>query len=99
MTPPRRNQNISETLILNVQAHPALWDPKNKDYKDNVAKLKSWNEIFVNMRASFSPEELLDHKMSTLEEVKARWKGLRTTFVRRNKKEQECKSSSGNFIL
>ena len=95
MTPPKRNQDIIEALILEVQSHPSLWDKKSKDYKDITVKSNSWIEIFNNLTSSFSPEELSTEKFTSPEEVKKRWQNLRTTFGR-TKKKAKGKSGAGN---
>ena len=94
---PIRNKNISKALILNVQSHPAIWDQSSKDYKDIILKLDSWNKILANLRSSFSSKELKNNKMANLQEVKDRWKNLRTVFIKK-KKRAESQSSSGNFF-
>ena len=96
MAPPKNKEKIIEALILEVQSHPSLWDKRSKDFKDLMVKSNSWNEIFINLQSSFSSNELLAEKMTTLPEIKLRWKSLRTVFVRKKKK-AKGKSGAGEF--
>ena len=92
MAPPRNKEKINEAVILEVQSHPSLWDKRSKDFKDLMVKSNSWNEIFINLQSSFSIDELLADNMTTLEQIKLRWKSLRTVFGRKKKK---AKGKSG----
>ena len=98
MAPSKKRERINEALILEVQSHPSLWDKKSKVYKDLTVKSNSWNEILLNLRSSFSSDELFAVNMTAVKQVKDRWKSLRKVFGR-TKKNAKGKSGSGNFKI
>jgi hypothetical protein len=98
MAPSKTNEPLKEALINDVQLHPAIWDKRSKDYKDLSVKTNSWMEILFNLRATFSPDQLLAAKMTSVVEIKATWKNLRTVFNDKKKK-QKGRSGAGNFII
>jgi hypothetical protein len=98
MAPSKTNEPLKEALINDVQLHPSLWDKRSKDYKDNYVKLNSWMEILSNLRAAFSPEQLRASKMTSLKDIKATWKNLRTIFNEKKKKMKE-RPGAGNFAF
>jgi hypothetical protein len=98
MAPSKTNEPLKEALINDVQLHPSLWDKRSKDYKDMSVKTNSWMEILFNLRATFSPDQLLACKMTSIIEIKAIWKNLRTVFNDKKKK-LKGRSGAGNFII
>jgi hypothetical protein len=98
MAPSKANEPLKEALINEVQLHPAIWDKRSKDYKDMSVKINSWMEILFNLRATFSSDQLLAAKMTSVVDIKAIWKNLRTVFNEKKKK-QKGRSGVGNFII
>jgi hypothetical protein len=92
----KEREPLKEALIHNIQVHPSIWDKRSKDYKDNYVKLNSWMEILSNLRAAFSPEQLRASKMTSLKDIKATWKNLRTIFNEKKKKMKE-RPGAGNL--
>jgi hypothetical protein len=98
MAPSKANEPLKEALINEIQTHPSIWDKRSKDYKDISVKINSWMEILFNLRATFSPDQLLAAKMTSVVDIKAIWKNLRTVFNEKKKK-QKGRSGAGNFII
>ncbi|XP_071631573.1 uncharacterized protein [Temnothorax longispinosus] len=74
---------LNELIITCVQSYNHLYDKSVKNYKDNVMKNKSWEEIAKTCNIS-------------AEEVQERWKRLKTRYCRQRRlNEQATRSGSG----
>ena len=94
MAPSKQKGRLTEALILEVQAHPSIWNKTIKEYKDVGIKSNAWQNILANMRSSFTSDELVASNLYSIEGVKSHWKNLRDTYTRK-KKESEGKSGAG----
>ncbi|RVE74225.1 hypothetical protein OJAV_G00019910 [Oryzias javanicus] len=74
-----------ERLILEVEKHNILYDSKHAFYKDPVRKEKAWNLI----------AKVLDADADT---CKTRWRVLRDSFVRNQKKTNPSGSGGGSLM-
>ena len=95
MAPKKSKQPFTEALIQEVQAHPSIWDIRSKHHKDVVINGNAWSNILANMRATFSEENLEEHRLNCEDNLKGGWRNLRDTY-RRKKQELKAKSGSGN---
>ena len=92
MAPRKSKQQLSELIILEVQNHPSLWDKRCKDFKDFVVTSNAWENILLNLTASFSAEDLRSQQLKSEEDIKKHWRNLRDTY---RKKKKEEKGQSG----
>lgn len=68
-------------LILCVEHHPCLWNPKLKDYKNRNVRDAAWKEI----------RDIFDEKFS-VDELNAKWANLRIQFKSYASKVRKTKS-------
>ncbi|XP_024883218.1 transcription factor Adf-1-like [Temnothorax curvispinosus] len=74
---------LNELIITCVQSYNHLYDKNVKNFKDNMMKNKSWEEIAKTCNIS-------------AEEVQERWKRLKTRYCRQRRlNEQATRSGSG----
>ncbi len=92
MAPKRGKRQLTEALILEVQSYPSIWDKGSSQHKDFVINHNAWRNIFLNMKSSFTAEDLEANQLNSEEDIKNHWRNLRDTFVR---KIREMKGKSG----
>ena len=94
MAPSKKKQIFTETLILDIQSHRALWDKTSKDHKDIGMCANAWNDIKANLEASHSEEVLRSVNLNTVKGIKSHWKNLQDTY-RTKKRQSKGKSGAG----
>ncbi len=85
---------LLEFLISEVQKHESTWNKLSNDYKNAFVKVNSWTDILENLRSAFPEEDCIRFKLNTIEGLKANWKNLRDSYLKR-KKAIKGKSGAG----
>ena len=83
-----------EELISGVQQRPILFDLKHPDHKDQTKVGLAWRDILQSLMDTFTPDELMRSKLSTIKDVKKKYYGLRSSY-RANKRKLTAPSGSG----
>ncbi|KAI5725753.1 hypothetical protein M8J77_019743 [Diaphorina citri] len=86
-------KNIDKELLISmVEARPALWDKQSGDFKDKHLKIDCWKAVCLSLNEDFDIlEEKQRQEYGKL--VQRKWAGLRDTWVRKRKEQNEEKSS------
>ena len=87
-------QELVQAFILEVQAHPAIWNKTSQDFKDARMKENAFEEILANLTISFSNTDLVQKLLSSVEEARKFWRNIKDTYVRK-KRETKGKSGAG----
>jgi hypothetical protein len=77
---------MCEAIINEVQAHPALWKKSAKGYSDRVIKSNIWRRILTTLEGQFGQAFLKEQNVSTVDELKKKWRNLRDYFGLKLKK-------------
>lgn len=94
MAPSKKKKNLTEVVIQQVQAFPAIWNKTNAHYKDSTIRGNAWSEISLNMKSFFDDEILTETNLHTVCGLKSHWKNLCSTY-RLKKKGSKGKSGAG----
>ena len=76
-------QELVQAFILEVQAHPAIWNKTSQDFKDARMKENAFEEILANLTISFSNTDLVQKLLSSVEEARKFWRNIKDTYVRK----------------
>lgn len=85
------NLDWAERLIQCIQKRPVLYDRLTKDYSDRIVNKHEWSEVFKEMIDNWDELSIKDKKLQG-NEIKQRWRNLRTCF-RRELNKQRYKTS------
>ncbi|XP_005098945.1 uncharacterized protein LOC101862415 [Aplysia californica] len=83
----------TELLILEIRKRPVIWNCSLDDYKNKIKKNDAWAGVCRALQPNFDAQDDVTKKQTILE-IKARWKSIRDTYTRSQKKIQR-KSGSG----
>ncbi|CAH2251599.1 uncharacterized protein LOC120635071 [Pararge aegeria] len=77
-------------LISLIEEHPVLWDTSNEDYKNKFFKQEAWKKVCKSLFPNFEEKEN-NEKTKLGNSVIQRWRGIKDTF---NKYEKKLKDAS-----
>ena len=95
MAPSKKKEKLTEVLIQDIQAHPAIWNKTSSSYKDAAMRSNAWANIFANLQSVFPEEILIANNLDTIDSIKNHWKNLRDTYTWKKK---EIKGKSGTDL-
>lgn len=84
------NRDLIEKLITLVEENNCIYNVKSKEYLDRNKKAEAYNNILKEMQTVESS--------ITLEEIKRRWKNLRTQFSQEQRKLKQSKKSGAGSV-
>ncbi|KAI5631435.1 alcohol dehydrogenase transcription factor myb/SANT-like domain-containing protein [Phthorimaea operculella] len=68
-----------DTLIVEVQNRPQIWDKSHRDYKDRIVKYKKWDEVCENVIDDW--HSLSDNKKKQIgTQLLKKWRNLSDSF-------------------
>ncbi|XP_060806167.1 uncharacterized protein LOC132903035 [Amyelois transitella] len=77
-------------LISLIEERPVLWDTSNEDYKNKFIKQDAWKDVCKSLYPNFEEKEN-NEKTKLGNSVIQRWRGIKDTF---NKYEKKLKDAS-----
>ncbi|PZC85559.1 hypothetical protein B5X24_HaOG216667 [Helicoverpa armigera] len=83
----RDNPNLMTGFVKIIQKYPEIYDPNMDTYRTRFSEM-AWTKVAAHVR-----NEL--HEDCTIDELKARWKGIRSSFTRY--KSKLTRQSGDNF--
>ncbi|XP_050345151.1 uncharacterized protein LOC126770053 [Nymphalis io] len=83
-------------LISLIEERPVLWDTSNEDYKNKFIKQDAWKDVCKSLFTNFEEKEN-NEKTKLGNTVIQRWRGIKDTFYKYEKKLKDAsRSGSGS---
>ncbi|KAJ8708343.1 hypothetical protein PYW07_010468 [Mythimna separata] len=87
----------TKRVILEVKTHECLWNPKNEQYKNQMAKYKAWAEVSQAVFPKFAT--CTEHEqIRIVRSVQSRWKTARDAYMKCTTKKSKYKSKNKKYI-
>ncbi|XP_075715572.1 uncharacterized protein LOC142750455 [Rhinoderma darwinii] len=71
-----------ERLIAFVEDHPVIWDKRQEEYKDSLAKEQAWNDVVMSLHPEEWESSTVKERRKLVSNAKARWGTCRDQFRR-----------------
>ncbi|GFU09466.1 uncharacterized protein NPIL_255161 [Nephila pilipes] len=78
----------SELIILEVQKHPCLYDPKSAEYKNREVKKNAWKSVSKMVAGDKWAEMDNESKTDMSRDIQKRWKSMKDSYVKSKKTEE-----------